>query len=552
MRHYLARPHCSFLQQDFPEQLATLRDQSTTRHSQNYANTSLRLHSFAQWPYSSVVTSYQLASVGFYYTGEGAKVICFSCGLEVREWKRGDVPLLVHCRTNPDCPFIKSIIKGPPASAQAPTPVLKTLTVDSAAKPNFTDIQVRLKSFKKLSPAFPIPRQELAEAGLFLLRLPDVMKCHSCHCVVQGWVEGDVAVEKHRRASRDCPFLTNRFPSKMDSTQDFDPSDLPAPQFDESELEMMAKQQSVPPTSHLTPTPSLSHTFTPSLPPPVATPHPASLPFEGLFISSPHTLPSSHHSHSPTSTHHTSLTDSQPPSLTEASLASPQPLSLSAALTQHPPSSSSLQASSGYHSTAQRSTLYSATPFTGSLSSHFNSENQPSRYQSSYPSLEGNATPYPSHVSSGFSATSSTEPPPAITPSSAVPPLSPLSTAEVGGKAVSLPPSYSQSSHATNTMPAAAQVSADVVKVVACHHLPYKHFTLLLAFPFCHHYILTPSQPSSLPSGADCVVCMDRPLEMVFVPCGHICVCEPCSSQITRCPICRTRTQMAVKVYYPY
>ena len=59
-------------------------------------------------------------------------------------------------------------------------------------------------------------------------------------------------------------------------------------------------------------------------------------------------------------------------------------------------------------------------------------------------------------------------------------------------------------------------------------------------------------QPMTLPAGAECVVCMDKPLEMVFVPCGHICVCEECSAQITRCPICRSRTQMAVKVYYPY
>ena len=463
VRHYLARPHCSFLQQDFPEQLAALRDISTTTRSQNYANTSLRLHSFAQWPYSNVVTSYQLASVGFYYTGEGAKVICFSCGLEIREWKRGDVPLLVHCRTNPDCPFIKSIIKGPPASAQAPTPVLKTLTSDSTAKPNFADVQVRLKSFKKLSPAFPILRQELAEAGLFLLRLPDVMKCHSCHCVVQGWVEGDVAVEKHRRASPDCPFLTERFPSKIDSAQNFDPSDLPAPQFDESDLEMMARQQSASSTSYLTPTPSLSHTLTTSLPPPVTTLHPDSLPFGGLSISDPHTLPSSHHPHSPTSTHHASLADSQFPSLTEASLASPQPLSLSASLPHHPPSSPSLQASSGYHST-ERSRLYPATPFTGSHSTH---RNPPPGFQSSYPFREDRATPHPSHVSSQFSATWSTEPPQSITSASITPPtvppstVPPLSTAEVGGKAVSLPPSYSQPPHpphTTKTLPASAQV----------------------------------------------------------------------------------------------
>ena len=251
LRHYMASPHCLFLHQDFSQQLKTLKQQlttSTTHQSQGYSNTSRRLHSFAQWPYSHIVTSYQLASVGFYYTGEGTKVICFSCGLVVRDWKRGDVPLLVHCRTNPDCLFIKSIIKGAPSSEPSvPTPILKTLTTaDSIAtnRPNFNDIQIRLKSFKKLSPAFPVSRQQLAEAGLYLLRLPDVMKCFKCSCILQGWVEGDTAVEKHRGASPYCTFLAEKFPSKLStSLPEVDPNDLPAPQYNEQQLEMMAKQQ---------------------------------------------------------------------------------------------------------------------------------------------------------------------------------------------------------------------------------------------------------------------------------------------------------------------
>ena len=142
-------------------------------------------------------------------------MVCFSCGLAAREWKRGDIPLLVHCRTSPDCQFIKGIIKGAPNSAPAPTPVLKTPMPGATNKPNFADLQIRLKSFEKLSPAFTIPRQTLAETGLFLLRLPGVMKCHSCDVVLQDWVEGDTAVEKHRGARPDCPFLAEWFPADV-------------------------------------------------------------------------------------------------------------------------------------------------------------------------------------------------------------------------------------------------------------------------------------------------------------------------------------------------
>lgn len=389
LRHYLASKHCSFLLQDFPEQLSSFRQQSLSQQAQCYANTSLRLHSFAQWPLSDIVTSYQLASVGFYYTGEGSKVICFSCGLVVREWRRGDVPLLVHCRTNPDCQFVKGIIKGAPDSAPAPTPVLKTLPSGVTNKPDFSDFQIRLKSFKKLSPAFPIPRETLSETGLFLLRLPDVMKCHKCDVVVQDWMEGDTAVEKHRGASPDCPFLAEWFPSKL--SQQFDPDDLPAAQFNEQELEMMAHPSLASLPSHL-PHSSLSLT------------QPTSLPVESFASLS---LSSSHAPHTHT------LTESHPPSLP-----SPQPLSLSATLP------SLTTSTSAYHSMTQPHTSSSSSfSVAGAQSTSSYSSPPETLLSSGQPSME----PY------------ATTPPGPPVPTS-------LSAEEPWGRTVSLPPSYTQTS----------------------------------------------------------------------------------------------------------
>ena len=53
-------------------------------------------------------------------------------------------------------------------------------------------------------------------------------------------------------------------------------------------------------------------------------------------------------------------------------------------------------------------------------------------------------------------------------------------------------------------------------------------------------------------SDSTCVICMDAPLEMVLVPCGHMCVCESCSRQIISCPMCRKTVDNAVKVFFPY
>eukprot|EP01116_Phalansterium_solitarium_P004271 TRINITY_DN15231_c0_g1_i1.p1 TRINITY_DN15231_c0_g1~~TRINITY_DN15231_c0_g1_i1.p1 ORF type:complete len:372 (+),score=101.73 TRINITY_DN15231_c0_g1_i1:144-1259(+) len=38
---------------------------------------------------------------------------------------------------------------------------------------------------------------------------------------------------------------------------------------------------------------------------------------------------------------------------------------------------------------------------------------------------------------------------------------------------------------------------------------------------------------------SDCLVCLERPSDVVFIPCGHLCVCNGCSAKITtRCPYC--------------
>ena len=402
LRHYLASKHCAFLLQDFPEQLNSFRQQSSSQQAQCYANTSLRLHSFAAWPLSDIVTSYQLASVGFYYTGEETKVVCFSCGLVVREWKRGDVPLLVHCRTNPDCQFIKGIIKGAPDSAPAPTPVLKALTSGATSKPNFADHQIRLKSFKKLSPAFPIPRQRLAETGLFLLRLPDVMKCHSCDVVLQDWVEGNTAVEKHRGVSPDCPFLAEWFPSKLsNSTKQFDPSDLPAAQFNEKELELMAHQSSAPLSSHSAS--SLTQ--------------PTSLPAESFAALSLSDVPNSYTSHTLTESSHT------------PSLPSPQSLSLSHAST------------SAYHSMTQPSLLSSADAQATDTYSTLQSSGQSSMESYYAAQASGNTHTSSPHTSSLYTSsphTSYTSSPHASYPHTSSSHSS-LSAGETWGRAVSQP-----------------------------------------------------------------------------------------------------------------
>ena len=53
---------------------------------------------------------------------------------------------------------------------------------------------------------------------------------------------------------------------------------------------------------------------------------------------------------------------------------------------------------------------------------------------------------------------------------------------------------------------------------------------------------------------SQCVVCMNNPREVAFIPCGHIVYCQACGQHIhgtqpNRCPTCRVPIQNLLRVY---
>ena len=49
----------------------------------------------------------------------------------------------------------------------------------------------------------------------------------------------------------------------------------------------------------------------------------------------------------------------------------------------------------------------------------------------------------------------------------------------------------------------------------------------------------TQTSPSSQRSNAECIVCIERPVTIAILPCGHACMCRPCFQKLTDCPMCR-------------
>uniref|UniRef100_A0A182SCC4 RING-type domain-containing protein n=1 Tax=Anopheles maculatus TaxID=74869 RepID=A0A182SCC4_9DIPT len=50
---------------------------------------------------------------------------------------------------------------------------------------------------------------------------------------------------------------------------------------------------------------------------------------------------------------------------------------------------------------------------------------------------------------------------------------------------------------------------------------------------------------------AECVVCMEQLVQVIFIPCGHMCCCSGCHTEINDCPMCRAYIERKIKVIQP-
>jgi baculoviral IAP repeat-containing protein 7/8 len=70
-----------------------------------------RLESFADWPKTMRQKPQSLSDAGFYYTGKGDKVCCFSCGGGLKDWEENDDPWEQHGMWYGKCEYLK-LMKG--------------------------------------------------------------------------------------------------------------------------------------------------------------------------------------------------------------------------------------------------------------------------------------------------------------------------------------------------------------------------------------------------------------------------------------------------------
>ncbi|NXD80032.1 XIAP ligase, partial [Halcyon senegalensis] len=66
----------------------------------------------------------------------------------------------------------------------------------------------RLGTFVEFPLGCPVSASALARAGFVYTGEGDKVKCFSCHTTVEGWTPGDSAIERHKRLSPNCKFIT--------------------------------------------------------------------------------------------------------------------------------------------------------------------------------------------------------------------------------------------------------------------------------------------------------------------------------------------------------
>ncbi|XP_071129053.1 baculoviral IAP repeat-containing protein 7-A-like [Mytilus edulis] len=92
-----------FLPQDFR---TFLKDE---KKSQSMQFEGARFSTFSTFPDIPGIYATRLAEAGFFYSGFDDEVICHSCGVKHKHWNRYDVPFNIHKQISPNCSFLLDI-----------------------------------------------------------------------------------------------------------------------------------------------------------------------------------------------------------------------------------------------------------------------------------------------------------------------------------------------------------------------------------------------------------------------------------------------------------
>ncbi|XP_057622985.1 baculoviral IAP repeat-containing protein 2 [Chionomys nivalis] len=209
-----------------------------------------RMSTYSAFPAGVPISERSLARAGFYYTGVNDKVKCFCCGLMLDNWKQGDSPVEKHRQLYPSCSFVQTLLPGglqypPKVTAPVRSGFVRSLPLEqggsyssSSSDPlhsravedcpsrtspcsyAMTTEEARFLTYSAWPLSFLSPA-ELARAGFYYIGPGDRVACFACGGKLSNWEPKDDAMSEHRRHFPNCPFLEN-----SSETQRFSVSNL--------------------------------------------------------------------------------------------------------------------------------------------------------------------------------------------------------------------------------------------------------------------------------------------------------------------------------------
>ncbi|XP_078323029.1 putative inhibitor of apoptosis [Crassostrea virginica] len=164
-----------------------------------------RIQTFSKW--TGLPNARLMSRAGFFWTANGDHVICFACGIGVKNWNCECDPWEEHLRYKPKCPFLRV---GHNAYKQE-----KKIA-------SYRSFEERLKSFTMSWPGtqFQDPVQ-MANAGFYYLGNGDNVKCYCCNIQLRSWAPDDLPLKEHAKWKPDCAHVIERLQTGSKRKHDF-------------------------------------------------------------------------------------------------------------------------------------------------------------------------------------------------------------------------------------------------------------------------------------------------------------------------------------------
>lgn len=243
--HFDKSPNCAYLRKDHPKAVEDL----CSSKFDAYKDLAARVKSFSAYPHYAIDVN-AIASSGFFYTGADNKTQCFACGFVKSNWE-GENPIDIHRNLYGGCPHLKvmdAMSDRMLHTSAAPSVHEVHVAGNEAAglkKPDYSSASVRRLSFKHYS-SHVIDKEDLVDAGFFLLSPPQTVKCFACNLVLDVWLPGENPLKKHYRYNSNCPFLRGKdISSTSIASPPPDQFSFPAPMYTYNEMMSKFKGASV-------------------------------------------------------------------------------------------------------------------------------------------------------------------------------------------------------------------------------------------------------------------------------------------------------------------